>query len=406
MANSPEGIAKILLARHDLHLTSIRTLQSLWAGYGSICAVTARASSDDAASTVSRRLYGPSLTASKKEDIPLILKFISPPKGRGGDEGHLRKILSYEVEQHFYANLAPRLSQDVRVATCLASTERDDHGLEGFVAMLLADLRLEFPIAGGKRDVLQPQQVHSAIDWLGSFHKASKGWRTEGDLESFILPPLEEAKRRGSGKAGDKVWLNGGYTYLATRQKEYSNLKTDSSSEWSSALCETQPSLGCSVAEAVAKVLTPRGRPTESFIHGDVKSENLFTTTEGDAVAFFDFQYIGLGLGVCDLAKLFTCSVPMTMLGDDADEAIQASAEEDDLLQRYRRALCVNSSEESYNEQEFKRHWECALVDWCRFQASWGFWGNTEWLEGRVRWILRDEAWQKWLEEELKTIKS
>lgn len=406
MLNTPDEVAKILLAQHDLQLTSIRTLQSLWAGYGSICAITARASSNAAASTVSRRLYGNNLTASKDDDIPLILKFISPPKGREGDEGHLRKILSYEVEQHFYANLAPSLGPDVTVATCLQSTERNHEGLDGFVAMLLADLRLEFPVAGGKRDVLKPQQVHSAIDWLGNFHKTSKGWRTEGDLDAFILPPLEEAERRAAGRAGNKVWLNGGYTYLATRQKEYSDLKADSGSEWSNALCETEPSLGCSVAEAVAKILTPRGRPTESFIHGDVKSENLFTTKKGDQVAFFDFQYIGLGLGVCDLAKLFTCSVPMTMLGDDADELIQASDGEHDLLHRYKRALGVSLEGNEYDEKEFRSHWECALVDWCRFQASWGFWGNTEWLEGRVRCILRDEKWLRWVRNELEAIKS
>jgi hypothetical protein len=50
------------------------------------------------------------------------------------------------------------------------------------------------------------------------------------------------------------------------------------------------------------------------------------------------------------------------------------------------------------------RHWETALVDWCRFQASWGFWGNTEWLEARVRSILADQGWRNWLEDDIKKI--
>jgi hypothetical protein len=33
-------------------------------------------------------------------------------------------------------------------------------------------------------------------------------------------------------------------------------------------------------------------------------------------------------------------------------------------------------------------------VDWLRFQASWGFWGNTDWLEARVRSILKDQEWR------------
>ena len=45
----------------------------------------------------------------------------------------------------------------------------------------------------------------------------------------------------------------------------------------------------------------------------------------------------------------------------------------------------------------FVRHWEAALVDWLRFQMSWGAWGNTEWLEARVRSILSDDEFKKWL---------
>ncbi|BEJ10790.1 hypothetical protein CspHIS471_0102120 [Cutaneotrichosporon sp. HIS471] len=37
--------------------------------------------------------------------------------------------------------------------------------------------------------------------------------------------------------------------------------------------------------------------------------------------------------------------------------------------------------------------------------ASWGFWGNTEWLEARVRHILADAGWRTWLKNELKYTK-
>jgi hypothetical protein len=401
---SPEEVAKLLLARHDLSLTSLHTLQSLWAGYGSICSIKARASSDEAAAAVAKLLYGSELLATKETDIPLILKFISPPRASNGDEGHLRKILSYEVEQHFYGQMAPRLSSDVKVATVLESTEKSQKGLDGVMAMLLEDLSITYDVAGGKREALRPRQVYAALDWLGNFHRISKEWRSDDGHDRFLLPPLEEARRRGNDKGGDKVWLNGGYTYLSTRLKEYASLKKDSYSEWSSAFCDVQLSLRCSIAEAVAKVLTPRGRLTESYIHGDVKSENMFTTEQGDRAAFFDFQYVGLGLGVCDLAKLFTCSIPISMLGDDSEDEIAASEGEKDLLRRYRTTLGADENGDWYPEEEFRRHWECALVDWCRFQASWGFWGNTEWLEGRVRSILRDEGWQSWLEDELREI--
>jgi aminoglycoside phosphotransferase (APT) family kinase protein len=195
--------------------------------------------------------------------------------------------------------------------------------------------------------------------------------------------------------------LNGGYTYLATRRKEYASLAADSESEWSSALCTPLSPYGRSIAEIVANVLAPRGQDFETLIHGDVKSENLFTTESGNEAAFYDFQYVGLGLGVCDLAKLFTCSVPLHMLTEDDDGSIELPMHELErkLLERYRENLLAGSSK-TYNWETFVRHWETALVDWLRFQASWGFWGNTEWLEARVRSILKDNDWRVWLDEQ------
>ncbi|KAI1494846.1 hypothetical protein F5X96DRAFT_614724 [Biscogniauxia mediterranea] len=249
----------------------------------------------------------------------------------------------------------------------------------------------------------------------------------EMEMELVDPPLLEMQKRRcgrgrGRGRVAAGVWLNGGYTYLATRRRELAALAADAGSEWSAALCggggreESQ----C-VAEVVAEVLAPRRRRQgtaggeeeergrnnqqhESLIHGDVKSENLFATAAGDAVAFYDFQYVGLGLGVCDLAKLFTCSVPLGMLMDDGDEEGMAmelpmGEGEKALLERYREGLLAGGEWE-YEWPLFVRHWETALVDWLRFQASWGFWGNTEWLEARVRSILKDEGWRTWLYEQ------
>lgn len=401
MPNSPESVAKALLSSLGLQLMSITPLQSLWAGYGSICALTARAETNEAASAIMKQLHGKQHSATKGTDIYLILKHVSSPPGRQGDEGHLRKMLSYEAEQHFYARLAPRLSEKARVARCLISTEQHSDLPAGDIGLILEDLRMSFPVAGGKRASLEPSQVHAAIDWLGNFHRESKLWREAGDEERFILPPLEETERRSHGGKGDKVWRNGGYTYLATRRTEYTALAEDIASEWSKSFCEPVRDLGSSIGEAVARVLTPRGRSCETYIHGDVKSENLFASETGTQVAFFDFQYVGLGLGVCDLAKLFTCSVPAHMLDTPAERSMPACQGERELLAKYRRVfLGQEIMQAAYPEEEFQRHWECALVDWCRFQASWGFWGNTEWLESRVRWILQDDGWNQWLREE------
>lgn len=408
-ANDPDRVARIMLSWHSLNLVSCTTLQTLWAGYGQICAITARATTDAAAKHLSK-LCGVESGAAGTT-YSLILKLISPPRRSAGneDEGHLRKMLSYEVEQYFYREVVPLLGDGVAVAKCLASTrgmdgKEGEEELAGLMATIMVDLRPKFPVAGEKRSVLSRTQVHGALNWLAGFHGRSWGLLPDS-LDVYVLPPLEESSRRQStGKdIGSGLWLNGGYTYLATRQKEYASLAQDTDSEWSETMCRASEGSLLSVAEMAALFLTPCGRPIESYIHGDVKSENLFTTTNGDEVAFFDFQYVGLGLGVCDLAKLFTCSVPLHMLvgaNEPLPEQLTMGDAERRLLEQYRTSL-LQDKEDLYEWEAFKRHWETALVDWCRFQASWGFWGNTEWLEARVRSILSDQGWRDWLHQNI-----
>ncbi|XXG95451.1 hypothetical protein Hte_001713 [Hypoxylon texense] len=411
-AIEPERVATIMLSWHGLELVSSRKLQTLWAGYGYIYEITARATSDQASAELRKAKRVDAINSHAGEVFPLILKFIAPPRGNSdsGDEGHLRKLMSYGVEQYFYSSIVPYLEDETPVAHCVATT-RDSWGksgaelLEGLTATIMSDLRPRYPVAGEKRSELNEQQVYAALNWLSSFHRTSRRLITE-DLDDYLRPPLEEAKRRKTGQgSGTKLWLNGGYTYLKTRLKEFAALAEDQGSEWT-VLCAPITPDGQSIAELTANFLTPRGREYETLIHGDVKSENLFTTKSGSKVAFYDFQYVGLGLGVCDLAKLFTCSVPLALLGDYENgipDKLQMNEGERELLKHYHSKLLngfvdPHGQHLHYDWDHFVRHWETALVDWLRFQASWGFWGNTEWLEARVRYILDDSQWRDWLE--------
>ncbi|PSR79821.1 hypothetical protein BD289DRAFT_441883 [Coniella lustricola] len=418
-----ERVAQDLLAQHNLQLVSCRNLQSLWAGYGHICHILAKST---------RPATGSDSNSDNDSDetqvTPLILKYIAPPGASPNarpDEGHIRKLLSYQVELAFYTHLAPQLPSDVAVAKCLASLHsghrsaknqaqpdpQAHEAAEFKTAMLLEDLRVAFPVAGEKRAVLSESQVYGALAWLAGFH--GHWWRSVEetlDRSKLVRPPLEHLAQHddaffpaaaGEDKQAARVWLNGGYTYLDTRRTEYDNL-CEESSAWTEILC--QPVQGGdsnkSLAELVALALAPTDGSSgsgaagdgigryQTLIHGDVKSENLFTDQTGAQVAFFDFQYVGLGLGVCDLAKLFTCSVPRAML--------RTKDGEQTLLRFYLDRLQKVAGKQ-YGWQVFVRHWETALVDWLRFQASWGFWGNTAWLEGRVRSITADREWIAWL---------
>ncbi|KAF9701089.1 hypothetical protein EKO04_000121 [Ascochyta lentis] len=421
LSPSPQEVASTLLAEKGLDLLSISLLQSLWAGYGQICHVTA---ADGLAPEFLASLpEGPrkSLLEGHKAEIEklressklklsdsrpenthsFVLKLITPPPTRAGDEGHTRKILSYQVEQYFYSHLAPQLPASVPVAKCLASINEHHSDGTSTTAMILRDLKQDFPVAGEKRGSLSRTQVKAALDWLSGFHGFWWPRVEDFDRTKLVLPPLEEVLRDGQDAAEKTVWLNGGYTYLATRRKEYGSLVNDDDSEWKEALTELSEGQSRSISEMVAAFLAPSvsdQSPIEHYqtlIHGDVKSENLFTSESGEEVAFYDFQYTGLGLGVCDLAKLFTCSVPLSMLviDDDIPHVLEMQNGEKKLLERYWNNL-KDTSKKEYAWETFVQHWEVALVDWLRFQASWGFWGNTEWLEARVRSILMNEQWK------------
>ncbi|KAF2814556.1 uncharacterized protein BDZ99DRAFT_180188 [Mytilinidion resinicola] len=400
---SPSSVASSLLVSRGLHLQSLKVIQSLWAGYGEICHMTASPnSSPNSSAKTSRSASTTNSNGSTPQEIQsFILKLITPPPTKSNDEGHLRKILSYQVEQYFYSELAPLLPPSVPVASCVASINQHHADGTSTTAMLLSDLRQRYPVAGDKRAQLAATQVHAALDWLSGFHGFWWPRAKAMDRRSFVRPPLEEIKLTAEDGREKSVWLNGGYTYLATRRKEYDDLASDYESEWTGALTKPLED-AISLSEVVADLLGPReqgwGR-TEAYqtlIHGDVKSENLFTSTSGEEVAFYDFQYVGLGLGVCDLAKLFTCSVPLHLLVSYLDaplgRELAMQPGEKALLERYLARLKAVSQKE-YDWSVFVRHWETALVDWLRFQASWGFWGNTEWLEARVRWILTDGRW-------------
>jgi len=380
---SPDEVASALLSEKGLELQSLQTIQSLWAGYGEICRVFANP------------IGSPDSTKS------YVLKLVNPPPTKASDEGHTRKILSYQIEQYFYSHLAPQMPATLPVAECVASI--NEHNTDGtsMTAMLLSDLKQQYPVAGEKRDVLTATQAYAALDWLSGFHGFWWPRVKSLDSASLVLPPLEEVQRYGQASSNKSVWLNGGYTYLATRRKEYNTLAKDYDAEWNEPLTDWVDGEDLSISEIAAAFLSPKaaGRsPIEAYqtlIHGDVKSENMFTSKSGEEVAFYDFQYTGLGLGVCDLAKFFTCSVPLSMLVADSHIPRELPMQEGEkqLLQRYWERLRETGKQE-YNWSIFVRHWETALVDWLRFQASWGFWGNTEWLEARVRSILKDQEWR------------
>ena len=48
----------------------------------------------------------------------------------------------------------------------------------------------------------------------------------------------------------------------------------------------------------------------------------------------------------------------------------------------------VSNVETEYDFAALWRHWELSILDWYRFMAGWGFWGNDRWVERRAKEIV------------------
>lgn len=219
-------------------LQKIEDIQSLWSGYGMIMR------------------YG--LTGAAFDSV--VIKHVklpeqgSHPRGWNTDISHQRKIRSYQVETAWYRDWAERCDEQCRVPHCLGLESDDDEFL-----MVFEDLD-----AAGF-----PKRKHSAnisemtlcLHWLAHFHATFMG-----------EPPTG-------------LWEVGTYWHLDTRPDELAAL--------------ADPALKS--ASRQIDIMLNNAR-YQTFVHGDAKLANFCFSDDGKQVAAVDFQYVGGGCGMKDVA--------------------------------------------------------------------------------------------------------
>src|SRR6185312_12673888 len=114
---------------------------------------------------------------------------------------------------------------------------------------------VEFPRRGGP---LEP-----CLAWLAAFHGRFLGVRPEG------------------------LWSIGTYWHLDTRREELAAMRDQN-------LRRRAPELDRALREA----------KWQTFVHGDAKPDNFGWSRDGSRVAAVDFQYVGGGPGIRDVAYL------------------------------------------------------------------------------------------------------
>jgi hypothetical protein len=245
------------------------------------------------------------------------------PRGWATDRSHARKVRSYAVESQFYAAFADACDDRCRVPRLRAASSTDDG-----VLLLLEDLNADgFDL---RRAVVAPEELTACLSWLAHFHA------------TFL------------GRAPDGLWPTGTYWHLATRPEELARID------------------GTPIARA-AEALDDRltNATYQTLVHGDAKVAN-FCFAEDGRVAAVDFQYVGGGCGIKDVAYF---------LGSCLDEAACA-ASEDALLGTYFDALAAAVEARGVDvdlgalTDEWRGLYAVAWTDFYRFLAGWspGHW--------------------------------
>lgn len=183
----------------------------------------------------------------------LIVKHVHPPTRRS-DVGHARKCRSYDVETRFYRHYAVRCSEACRVPGLVASEVKEDE-------WLLALEDLDALGYSSRRHRPSASETELCLAWLAAFHATFLGESPVG------------------------LWPVGTYWHLGTRQEELRAMKDER-------LRAVAPELDRRLSSA----------RYQTFVHGDAKPAN-FCFGAG-AVAAVDFQYVGGGCGMKDVAYL------------------------------------------------------------------------------------------------------
>ncbi|MCX7745319.1 MAG: phosphotransferase [Clostridia bacterium] len=238
---------------------------------------------------------------------------------RGGNISYQRKLKSYKVEMAFYENWSRKCGDDCRIPGGHAFLWHNDEFL-----MVFEDL----DTAGfSKRRQSMPwNEMQSCLKWLANFHAAFMGEKPE------------------------KLWAQGTYWHLETRPDELKALNDIALK---------------SAAKAIDRKLNSCRFKT--FVHGDAKPENFCFSEDGNRVAAVDFQYVGGGCGMKDVAYFIDCC-----LYDDECESWES-----DILAFYfkelKKALHVEQKDIDFDalETEWRELYPVAWTDFYRFLKGW-----------------------------------
>ncbi len=302
----------------------VGVVQRLWSGYGSI--LRYELEGGDRSSVIVKQVTPPSAAQH--------------PRGWNTDRSHQRKLRSYQVESTFYRDFSKRCDAGCRVPECLALERRGDE-----ILLLLEDL----DAAGlpGRRTTVTAAELRACLGWLARFHA------------TFL------------GDPGEGLWECGTYWHLETRPDELERLAGEDPALWRA-------------AGAIDARL--RASAFQTLVHGDAKLANFCFSPDGTAVAAVDFQYVGRGCGMKDVAYFIG-----SCFGEEKCE-LEAPALLDLYFAELRLALSERGKDVDAEalEAEWRALYPLAWTDFHRFLKGWspGHWKIHGYSERLAREVV------------------
>ncbi len=300
------------------------SIQELWSGYGSIV----RYQLDEHSSyptVIVKHIRIPENSAH--------------PRGWNTNFSHLRKLKSYEVETAWYKNYSQRCSSLCKIPQCIAVDQKADE-----IFIIMEDLD-----ASGydiRKSNVSLKDMFLCLDWLANFHA------------TFMF------------EKPDQLWKTGTYWHLETRPDELKVLSDEA--------------LKANAAILDQKLKNAR---FQSFVHGDAKLANFCFSNDGNKVAAVDFQYVGGGCGMKDVAYF----IGSCLYEEDCEQ------HEITLLNHYfaslkkaLQRLHPNTDAEAI-ESEWRQLFPFAWTDFHRFIKGWspGHWKINSYSEKMAQNVMQ-----------------
>lgn len=282
----------------------VEAVQELWSGYGSIDRW---------------------LCTSAKGSQTFILKRIEPPavashpRGWNTDASHQRKLRSYHVEKTWYQDWSHLCGEGAKVAKFIGAKLTGDGQW-----LLMEDLDSSGYYQ--RFDADREWKIEACLTWLAGFHGQFLHCQPKG------------------------LWEEGAYWHLQTRQDEWNAMP--------------EGLLKAGAYPIAQRLAHARFR---TLVHGDAKVANFCFNPTIKSVAAVDFQYVGGGVGVKDVAYFLGSCL--------TDEECESRSYR--LLEYYFSALesvlapILPSSDLSDLVSEWRALFPLAWADFHRFLVGW-----------------------------------